>query len=80
MKWKTTSLWGEMEDDLKLFGNGRRPQHFQKWKTTSNFSEMEDDLNLLDMEDNINLLYLEMEDDLNFFGNGRRHQFTVNGR
>jgi hypothetical protein len=29
-KWKTTSIFREMEDDLKFF---------RKWKTTSNFSE-----------------------------------------
>ena len=35
-KWKTTSIFQEMEDDLNLSGNGRQPQFFQ---------EMEDDLN-----------------------------------
>jgi hypothetical protein len=53
----------EMENDLFLGGNGRRPQtfskrkttfnFFEKWKTTSNFLEMEDDINFLNMEDDI---------------------------
>jgi hypothetical protein len=38
-KWKTTSIFGEMEDDLKFLGIGRRPQFFGKWKTTSIFGE-----------------------------------------
>ena len=42
-----------MEDDLKNFENGRRPQKIGKWKTTSKNWKMEDDLNFLKMEDNL---------------------------
>jgi hypothetical protein len=33
-KWKTTYLFGEMENNLNILGNGRRPKYFGKWKTT----------------------------------------------
>ena len=32
LKWKTTSIPLEMEDDLNFFRNGRRPQILFKWK------------------------------------------------
>jgi hypothetical protein len=35
LKWKTTSIFSKMEDDLIFVNNGRRPQFFEK---------MEDDL------------------------------------
>ena len=37
--WKMNSIVQEMEDDLNLSGNGRRPQFFSKWKTTKVFSQ-----------------------------------------
>jgi hypothetical protein len=43
-KWKTTSHFLQMEDDLNFVQNGRRPQFISKWKTTSIFYKMEDDL------------------------------------
>jgi hypothetical protein len=53
--WKTTLNFLKMEEDLKLFENGRRPQSFWKWKKTTSkmfengrrpqiFLKMEDDL------------------------------------
>ena len=41
-----------MEDYLKNFENGRRPQKFWKWKTTSKDLTMEDDL-FFEKEDNL---------------------------
>ena len=46
-KWKTTSILLQMEDNLNILANGRRPQYFCKWNTTSIFWQMKDDLNLL---------------------------------
>ena len=60
-KWKTTSIFLKMEDDLNFFENGRRPQFFWKWKTTYIVLKMEDNLNLLKMEDD--WFFLQMEDD-----------------
>ena len=57
-KWKTTStfLANELEDDLNILVNGRRPQFWGKLKTTSIFwqngrrpqffGQMEDNLNI----------------------------------
>ena len=57
-KWKMTStfLANELEDDLNILVNGRRPQFWGKWKTTSIFwqngrrpqffGQMEDNLNI----------------------------------
>jgi hypothetical protein len=50
-KWKTTSIFFQIEDDLNSLENGRRPQLFWKWKTTSIIWKMEDDLNLKVLED-----------------------------
>ena len=73
----------EIEDDLNLFENGRRPKFtFKKRKKTSILGEMEDILNFSKMEDNIKyfckLNFLKMEDSLIFFENGRKPQFLVN--
>jgi hypothetical protein len=40
-KWKTTSSFWKMEDNLDMLVNGRQPQCFGKWKTTSMFWQME---------------------------------------
>jgi hypothetical protein len=45
--WKTTSIFWQMEDDLNIWVNGRRPQYLGEWKTTSGFWKMEDDLIIL---------------------------------
>ena len=65
-KWKTTSVFWEMEDDLKFWENGRRPQFLGKWKTTSIFLKIEDNLNIFNQ-----LIYFE---------NGRRLIYYENGR
>ena len=41
-----------MEDDLNIFENGRRPQFFFKGRRPQLF-EMEDDLNFFQMEDDL---------------------------
>jgi hypothetical protein len=46
-KWKTTSIFWQMEDNLNIWVNGRRPHDFGKWKTTSLFWQMEDNLNIM---------------------------------
>ena len=46
-KWKTTSKFWQIEDDLNILANERQPQQFGK---------MEDDINFLKMEDNLNIL------------------------
>ena len=64
-KWKTISIFSKLktrlifwqiEDDINIFANGRRPQslvnlrqprYFGKWKTTSKLRQMEDTLNIL---------------------------------
>ena len=43
--WKTTSISFQMEDDLDILENERRPQYFRKWKTASICCQMEDDPN-----------------------------------
>ena len=42
-----------MEDHLKKFENGRRPQKFWKWETTSKDLKVEDDLIFMEKEDNL---------------------------
>ena len=37
----------QMEDNLYILENERRPLYFGKWKTTSICWQMEDDLNIL---------------------------------
>ena len=37
-----------IEDNLNIFENGRRPQYFWKLKTTSIFLKMEDNLNIFE--------------------------------
>ena len=58
----------QMEDDLNILGNGRRPHFFQ----------MEDDLNILGIRRRPH--FFQMEDDLNIFENGRQFQKISNGR
>ena len=43
----------KMEDHLKKFENGRRPQKFWKWETTSKDLKVEDDLIFMEKEDNL---------------------------
>ena len=64
-----TSVFQEMEDDLTIFGNGRRPQFFRKWKTTSTFQEIKD-----------TSIHQEIEDNLLLSGNGRQLEFSEYGR
>ena len=63
-KWKMTSIFLKVEDDLNSFENVRRPHFFRKWKTTLIFLKMEDDLN-----------FFENGRQPQFFLNGRRSQF-----
>jgi hypothetical protein len=63
-KWKTTSTFQEMEDDLNFSGNGRRPQFL---------NEMEDDLQF--SGNGRRPKFQEMENNLNISGNGRQLQF-----
>ena len=44
-KWKTTSHFLQMEDDLNFVQNGRQPKFVTKRKTTSILRIMEDNLN-----------------------------------
>ena len=37
IRWKTTSSFSKMEDNLNFLKNGRRPQFFERWKTISIF-------------------------------------------
>ena len=68
-KWKTTSSFSEMEENLNFVINGRRPQYLEK---------MEEDLNIQQMEDNLNILvngrrpqyFLPIEVELNILTNG----------
>jgi hypothetical protein len=45
-KWKTTSICWQIEADLNILANGRRPKLFGKWKTTPICWRMEDNLNI----------------------------------
>jgi hypothetical protein len=53
-KWKTSSIFQEIEDYL----------NFRKWKRTSIFQETEDDLNFWKWK--TTSIFQEMEDDLHF--------------
>ena len=70
-RWKTTSIFLEIDNDVHHYGNGRGHVYFQeddlivfqKWKTTPIFKEMEGNYNFfLEIEDD--LYFLEMEDNL----------------
>ena len=37
----------ELEDDLNMLANGRRPKYLGKWKMTFIFLKVEDDLNIV---------------------------------
>jgi hypothetical protein len=67
-KWKTTSNFSQMEDDLTFFKNARRPQ----------FSKMEDDLNFFKNERQPQ--YLQRWKTTWTFLNGRQPHFFQNGR
>ena len=79
LKWKTTSILSQMEDDINFISNGRRPQLYFKWKTTSILFQMEDDLNLFSngrrpklsfhMEVNLYILLLQKRRQLKIFNN-----------
>jgi hypothetical protein len=60
LKWRTTSIFLKMEDDLNFLGNGRRPQFYRHLFYLICF---------------VKISYLKMEEDLKLFGNGRRTQF-----
>ena len=56
----------ELEDNLILLVNGRRPQFWGKWKTTSIFVQMEEDLKFYsNLEDDL-IFLTNLEDDINF--------------
>ena len=61
-KWKTTSIFYKMEDDLIVLQNGRQPQVFNK---------MEDDLIFLKHGRRLEFLIFKFEDNINFQQNGR---------
>jgi hypothetical protein len=46
-KWKTITLFWQMEDYLNILANGRQPQYLGKCKIASIFWLIEDDLNML---------------------------------
>jgi hypothetical protein len=46
-KWKTTSLFWQMQDYLNILENGRQPQYLGNLKTKSVFWKMENGLNIL---------------------------------
>jgi hypothetical protein len=80
-KWKTTSIFSKMEDDLHFFKNERRPHFFpQKWKTTPILSKMEDDLYFFCKWKTTSIIFKlkttttfdQMQDNLNILANGRR--------
>jgi hypothetical protein len=65
----------DMEDDLNIFENGRRPNNFLQRKMTSIFLKVEDNPkqnNATKIQLKVKpIIFLEMEDDLNFFEKGR---------
>jgi hypothetical protein len=65
MKWKTTSIFQEMEDDLK-FRIWKRTSIFRIWKRTSISNGMEDDFK-----------FSGNEKQLKFSENGRPTQFNI---
>ena len=62
-KWKTTSIFWQIEDALNILANKRQPQYFEKWKTTPIFCQIEDNINFWKMKGNLNIW--NMEDDQN---------------
>jgi hypothetical protein len=40
LKWKTTSIFLKMEDDLNIFENGRRPKFFVKGRRPHFFNKL----------------------------------------
>ena len=60
-----TSIFWQMEDDLDILSNGRRPQYFGK---------MEEDLNVLATTS----IFWKMEDDINFFETRKWTHFVFN--
>ena len=69
-KWKTTSIFLKIEDDLDIFENGIWSNIFQmqddliffQMKNDLIFFQIDDNLNLIQME--YDLIFLQMEDNL----------------
>ena len=77
-KWKTTSNFLKMEDDLNFFENGRKP-HFFLMEDNLNFFENGRQPHFFENGRRPQLLgewktttKIQMENDLKFWGNGRR--------
>ena len=62
-----------LEDNLKFWAIGRRPQIFEKWKTTLFLYKMEDDLNSFQIGRRPQL-FSKMEENLRSKVNGRQHK------
>jgi hypothetical protein len=86
-KWKTTSIFRQMEDNLNILANGgnlnilanERPSKcFGKWKTTSLIWQKED-LNIL-ANGRRPQYFLQKEDDFSIKSNGRQHKYLEDKR
>jgi hypothetical protein len=73
-KWKTTSIFQEMQDDLNFSGNGRRPQFFRKWRMIS-ISGHEKRTTIFRIWKRT-LIIKEMEDNLKFSENSKQLKTT----
>ena len=80
-----TSILFQMDNDLNILENGRRPQYFGKGTTTSMCWQMEDDLNILGIgrlpqyfgKWKTTSIFCQIEDDLKILSHERRPHYFV---